>query len=134
LNGVVTTATVRIRALFAISATTGAAPVPVPPPMPAVMNNMSRPSRLFAISTRLSSAASRPTSGSAPAPNPLVLFGPSCIFASTPDLSRSCTSVFAAMTRTPLKMSFSDASRACIMRLTALPPAPPMPMTPIFTS
>ncbi len=42
-KGLVTTATVRMPSSRAISATTGAAPVPVPPPMPAVMNSMSAP-------------------------------------------------------------------------------------------
>ena len=42
-NGLVTTATVRMPSSRATSATTGAAPVPVPPPMPAVMNTMLAP-------------------------------------------------------------------------------------------
>ena len=42
---------------MAISATTGAAPVPVPPPIPAVMNTMSVSSSALAIWLRLSSAA-----------------------------------------------------------------------------
>jgi len=41
LNGLVTTATVSAPTSFAISAMIGAAPVPVPPPMPAVTNTMS---------------------------------------------------------------------------------------------
>ena len=44
-NGLVTTATVRMPISLASCATTGAAPVPVPPPMPAVMNTMSAPSQ-----------------------------------------------------------------------------------------
>ena len=63
LNGRVTTATVRMPRLFAISAMTGAAPVPVPPPMPAVMNSMSAPSIMLAMRSRSSIAASRPISG-----------------------------------------------------------------------
>ena len=43
-NGFVTTATVKMPISFASCATTGAAPVPVPPPKPAVMNSMSAPS------------------------------------------------------------------------------------------
>ncbi len=35
LNGVVTIATVRMPSALAVAATTGAAPLPVPPPMPA---------------------------------------------------------------------------------------------------
>ena len=43
LNGFVTQATVSAPSSFAMAATTGAAPVPVPPPMPAVMKTMSAP-------------------------------------------------------------------------------------------
>ena len=42
-NGLVTTATVRMPISRAICAMTGAAPVPVPPPMPAVTKSMSAP-------------------------------------------------------------------------------------------
>ena len=42
-NGLVTTPTVSAPDSWAIWATIGAAPVPVPPPMPAVMNTMSAP-------------------------------------------------------------------------------------------
>ena len=76
-NGRVTIATVRIPISLAISATTGAAPVPVPPPMPAVINTMSVSTSTSAIASRSSSAALRPTSGLAPAPNPLVISPPS---------------------------------------------------------
>ncbi len=62
-NGLVTTATVRMPISLASCATTGAAPVPVPPPMPAVMNTMSAPSSAAMICSRSSSAAWRPTSG-----------------------------------------------------------------------
>ncbi len=48
---------------LAISATTGAPPVPVPPPLPAVMKTMSAPLRTSSISSRCSSAAKRPTLG-----------------------------------------------------------------------
>ena len=41
VNGSVTTATVRIFMSLAILAMIGAAPVPVPPPMPAVINSKS---------------------------------------------------------------------------------------------
>ena len=43
LNGVVTMPTVSAPSSRAIFATTGAAPVPVPPPRPAVMKTMSQP-------------------------------------------------------------------------------------------
>ena len=42
-NGLVTTPTVRMPCSRAARAMTGAAPVPVPPPMPAVMNTMCAP-------------------------------------------------------------------------------------------
>ena len=67
----VTTPTVRAPiSCLAISAITGAAPVPVPPPSPAVTKTMSAPRTASLSSSRLSSAASRPTRGSAPAPRP----------------------------------------------------------------
>jgi len=43
VKGLVTTPTVRMPSERATSAITGAAPVPVPPPMPAVMNTMCAP-------------------------------------------------------------------------------------------
>ena len=51
---------------------TGAAPVPVPPPRPVVTKIMSAPSSAWMILSVSSSAAWRPTFGSAPAPSPLV--------------------------------------------------------------
>ena len=56
-NGRVTTPMVSAPTLRAISAMTGAAPVPVPPPLPAVMNTMSAPESDASISSRWSSAA-----------------------------------------------------------------------------
>ena len=52
----------------------GAAPVPVPPPSPAVTKIMSAPSSASIILSESSSAALRPISGFAPAPRPLVSF------------------------------------------------------------
>jgi hypothetical protein len=69
-NGFVTTHTVRAPSSFAISATTGAAPVPVPPPRPQVINTISAHSSASLISSRDSSAAFFPVSGSEPAPRP----------------------------------------------------------------
>ncbi len=71
-NGLVTTAIVSAPESRAISAITGAAPLPVPPPIPAVMNTRSEPSRTIARSSREASAASRPSVGFAPAPRPRV--------------------------------------------------------------
>mmetsp|Transcript_6368 Transcript_6368/g.8647 ORF Transcript_6368/g.8647 Transcript_6368/m.8647 type:complete len:228 (+) Transcript_6368:751-1434(+) len=75
-KGLVTTATVSAPVLLEISATMGAAPDPVPPPMPAVTNTKS--ASLITSSTwrALSSAALRPTIGSPPAPSPLVTISP----------------------------------------------------------
>ena len=75
-KGLVTTPTVRMPISFAIPAMTGAAPVPVPPPMPQVTNTISAPESAFVISSVLSSAAFCPTSGFAPAPSPFVSFSP----------------------------------------------------------
>ena len=60
-NGLVTTPTVRMPLLRATSAMTGAAPVPVPPPMPAARNTMLHPSSARPISATVSSAAARPS-------------------------------------------------------------------------
>ena len=62
------------------------APVPVPPPRPTVtktMSEFSNTSRIFSVSSR---AASRPTSGLAPAPKPLVSLAPSCTLTGACDL------------------------------------------------
>ena len=75
-KGLVTTPTVRMSISLDRSARMGAAPVPVPPPMPAVINTMSVPSRALEIWVRLSSADWRPTSGLEPAPWPSVSFSP----------------------------------------------------------
>ena len=76
-KGLVTTPTVSAPTSRAIWAMIGAAPVPVPPPMPAVTKTMSAPWIASAISLTLSSAASRPFSGFAPAPRPRVISRPS---------------------------------------------------------
>ncbi len=75
-NGRVTTPTVKAPISFAILATTGAAPVPVPPPIPAVTNTISAPWIASSICSLDSSAAFFPISGLAPAPNPRVNFSP----------------------------------------------------------
>ena len=56
LNGLVTTPIVSAPESFAIWATTGAAPRPVPPPRPAVMNTMSESASAAAIFSESSSA------------------------------------------------------------------------------
>ena len=69
-NGFVTIPIVNIPLFFASAAITGIAPVPVPPPIPAVKNKRSVPFKILSISFMLSLAALSPTSGLAPAPNP----------------------------------------------------------------
>src|SRR2546425_6817815 len=125
VKGLVTTATVRIPRSFASDATTGAAPVPVPPPSPAVMNTMSAPSSRRVICSGSSSAARRPTSGLAPAPRPCVSLAPSCTLTGASEARSAWLSVFAAIRSTPPKVDST-------MRLIELPPAPPSPMTLIF--
>ena len=122
VNGRVTTPIVTAPSAFAISATTGAPPVPVPPPSPAVMKTMSEPFRASSISPRCSSAAWRPISGSLPAPRPRVRLRPMSSLRSASLMSSAWASVLAAMNST-LR------SPASIMRLTALTPPPPTPTT-----
>ncbi len=82
-NGRVTTPTVSAPISFlAISAITGAAPVPVPPPSPAVTNTMSAPLSASLMSSRDSAAAPCPICGLAPAPRPLVRVAPMWSFRS----------------------------------------------------
>ena len=121
-KGLVTTATVSAPISLASDAMIGAAPVPVPPPSPAVTNTMSAPSSASIILSASSSAPLRPTSGFAPAPRPLVSFTPSWILIGACDMCSACMSVLAATNSTPSMW-------ASIMRFTALPPPPPMPMT-----
>ena len=72
-NGFVTTQIVRAHSSLAISATTGAAHVPVQPPRPQVMKTISAQSREVFISSLLSSAAFFHTSGSDQAQSPQVI-------------------------------------------------------------
>ena len=61
-------------------------------------------------------------SGFAPAPSPLVIFSPICIFVLALDVCKACLSVLTAMKSTPL-------IPISIILLTALFPAPPTPIT-----
>ena len=70
LNGNVTTPITKAPCFFAISAMTGAAPVPVPPPSPQVTNTKSEFSSFFLISCCCSRADSAPILGFEPAPSP----------------------------------------------------------------
>ena len=125
LKGFVTTPTVRMSISFAIFATTGAAPVPVPPPMPQVTNTISAPLIAFVKSSTLSSAAFSPISGCAPAPRPLVSFSPIWISVGALHNIKACLSVLTPMNSTPPIFS-------SIILFTALFPAPPTPITIIF--
>ena len=124
-NGFVTTPTVKIFISRATWAIMGAAPVPVPPPIPAAMKHMWQPANAAFTCSMVSSAAARPTSGRDPAPNPCVISGPSWIRYSAGEAFRACASVLATTKSTP-------STCAPIMFATALPPAPPTPITAIF--
>ena len=125
LKGFVTTPTVKIPCSFAILATTGAAPVPVPPPIPQVTKTMSAPFTAADNSSALSSAAFCPTSGCAPAPSPLVSFSPIWINVGALHNCNACLSVLIPINSTPPIFS-------SIILFTALLPAPPTPITIIF--
>ena len=126
-KGFVTTPTVSAPCSFAIRATTGVAPVPVPPPMPQVTNTISAPFNAADISSALSSAAFSPISGLAPAPSPLVILSPICISVGALHNCNACLSVLIAINSTPAICS-------SIIRLTALFPPPPTPTTIIFAA
>ena len=121
-KGLVTTATVRMSMSRVIWASTGAAPVPVPPPMPAVTNTMSAPRTTFSSASLSSRAALSPTSGTPPAPRPCVSLLPIGTLSGDRELCSACRSVLIVMKSTCCR---PDA----IMRLTALLPPPPTPIT-----
>ena len=121
-NGLVTTPTVSTPSSRAACAMIGAAPVPVPPPMPAVMKHMCAPARWSTISSIVSSADIAPTVGLPPAPRPSVALRPIWIFDAALLWASACASVLAATNSTPSRF-------LSIMLLTALPPAPPTPNT-----
>src|SRR6267143_648894 len=120
LNGIVTTPIVRAPSSFAIRATYWAEPVPVPPPMPAVMNTTWEPRRNSRISSSFSWAACSPTSGRAPAPRPFVRRLPIRIFFGACTDRRCFASVFTAQ-------SWAPVMPASLHRLTVFDPPPPQP-------
>ena len=128
-NGRVTTPTVSRPIARAARAITGAAPVPVPPPIPAVMKHIARPLRCSVSCLSDSSADWRPRSGRAPVPRPDVSAGPSCSLPGARLFASACESVFAA-TNSMLR----GKSPSRIMLSIALPPAPPTPTTVISGS
>ena len=72
LKGLVIIPTVKEPFSLAILAISGAAPVPVPPPIPAAINTISADLIVFAMTSLFSSIAFFPVEGSAPAPRPFV--------------------------------------------------------------
>ncbi len=126
-KGFVTTPTVRIPISFASLATIGAAPVPVPPPIPQVTKTISAPFSAAAISSLLSSAAFSPISGLAPAPKPFVSFSPICKSFGALHNCKACLSVLMPINSTPVILSST-------ILLTALLPAPPTPITMILAA
>ena len=125
LNGIVTTEITIAPISRASDATTGAQPVPVPPPSPHVTKTRSAPCSASRISFLLSSAAFFPISGKPPAPSPLVRFLPISILLSACELARWRASVFnitVCAPFTPLRVS----------ALTVLQPPPPQPTTSIL--
>lgn len=80
VNGRVTTPITNAPCFFAISATIGAAPVPVPPPSPHVTNTKSEFCSFFLISCCCSRADSAPILGFEPAPSPFDSSRPIRIF------------------------------------------------------
>ena len=121
-KGRVTTATVRAPSSWATLARTGAAPLPVPPPMPAVRKIMSIPRTISRKSSSDSSADCRPNSGFPPTPNPLLTLSPIRTRVSAWQRASAWASVFIPTNSTP-------EIRASTMRSTALQPAPPTPTT-----
>ena len=119
-NGMVTIPTVSMPSSLLTRAMTGAAPVPVPPPIPAVMNVILVPSlSICLIESRLSSAAWRAFAGLLPAPSPSV---PSCKSTGTGESLRAWLSVLQSTNDTSCMPSR-------YIWLTALPPPPPTPIT-----
>ena len=118
-NGLDTTATVSAPSDLATSATIGAAPVPVPPPIPAAMKTIWAPLNASSMRLRDSSASWRPTSGRMPAPRPV---SPIWIILWASECDKACASVLAAINSTP-------ETPLLIICWTALPPAPPTPTT-----
>ena len=121
-KGRVTTATVSAPISRAIFATSGAPPVPVPPPSPAAMNTRSLPRSARRTCSSLSRTACSPRWGSPPVPRPRVISIPTGMRTSASLTSSAWRSVLTATNSTPRRP-------ASIMRSTALQPAPPTPTT-----
>ena len=124
-KGRLTIPMLRIFNSLLISAITGAAPEPVPPPSPRVIKISSAPLSASLISSFCSSAAFSPSLGFIPVPSPWVSFLPILIFKWALVLFRSCSSVFRAISSMPSRLYL-------ISRETVLEPAPPIPTILIF--
>ena len=124
-NGKVQIAIVRAPASFDSWASTGAPPVPVPPPRPQVMNTMSAPWTTDRSSSAASRADSSPTWGRAPAPRPRVTRRPRSNLCGDRMMSRCWASVFAAYSSAP---TMPDSTRRSIV----LQPPPPIPTILMF--
>ena len=99
----VTIPTVKISRSFAILAIIGAAPVPVPPPIPAVIKIIFvLVVSILLISAILSTADCSPILGLAPAPRPSVRSIPNWILFGTALFSNACASVLQITKSTPL--------------------------------
>src|SRR3989344_1532786 len=122
-NGLVTTATVKAPASRATSAMTGPAPVPVTPPLPQVIKNISDSKKRSWILSFDSLGASRPILGTEPEPKPRVNFSPIWSLVSAWQFKRIWASVLTATNSTPLICPEE------IIELTALLPPPPTPKT-----
>ncbi|MNL01597.1 hypothetical protein D3C87_1220720 [compost metagenome] len=116
-------ATVKISSSFAAFAIIGEAPVPVPPPIPAVIKsilvvlpNIALISSIFSIAEFL------PTSGIEPAPIPSVKLAPNCTLLGIGLDSKAWASVLQIIKSTPV---IPDR----YIWFTALPPPPPTPIT-----
>ena len=119
-KGMVTMPIVSMPISLATRATTGPAPVPVPPPIDAVTKAILVPSlNISRIRSNDFSASSRPLSGSPPAPKPS---SPSCSLTGTGQFTSCWLSVL--HTR---NVTFSMPSSHIF--LTALQPPPPTPTT-----
>jgi len=119
-------ATVSIPISFAVLAITGAAPVPVPPPIPAVIKTMLvLLDNTSLILSMLSMAACLPISDLLPAPLPSVSTSPSCNFTATGLLCKAWASVLHTT-------KFTSWIPFLYIWFTALLPPPPTPITLIW--
>ncbi len=121
VKGRVTTPTVSAPSERAMRATTGAPPVPVPPPSPAVTKTMSAPRSTSSISSAWPRRPSCRPRGRGPS-RPRVSSRPTSSLTSALGMRSAWASVLMAMNSTPLRPT-------TIIRLTAFTPPPPMPTT-----